>query len=81
MNRGVTDELVMDIVTEIAAREGVEPTELPPLARTVDPDALHELVDGSDGNEVTVTFTYHGYDVTVTTGGEVAIDGITTTIR
>jgi len=47
-------------ITEICA-----PIALTPLATAIDPDALDTLLAGTDGT-VQISFTYCGYDVTVT---------------
>ncbi|MHB9286693.1 HalOD1 output domain-containing protein [Halobacteriales archaeon Cl-PHB] len=59
------EPLVHRIVTKIAAREGVDPTELQPLGAVIDVDALESLV--GEGGRFTgqVTFTYLDYEVTV----------------
>jgi hypothetical protein len=60
------------LVTEtVAAREGRSPAELSePLYAAIDPDALDSLFQNSSGQ---VVFTYHGYEVTVTSGGDVSV--------
>lgn len=58
------------IVNRVAELEDTTPLELPPLHETVDPGALDTLLE-SEG--VTVSFTYYGYHVTVTSGGTIAI--------
>lgn len=73
MSRARSHDVIFDIVTEIATREGVEPTDLPPLARTVDPDALSTLVDPGSDRSVSVEFTYQGYEVRVEPGGSVHV--------
>lgn len=67
------------IVTEIAAREGIDPVELDvPLYEVVDVDALERLLEsGKDSPSeapITVEFTYAGYDVTVDDGGTVVLE-------
>jgi hypothetical protein len=62
------------LVETIAAREDVDPTELPVLAEPVDPEALDELfgprVDGSQREVVgRIELEYDDYRVTVTTDG------------
>lgn len=56
----------MKIVRSVAARRGVDPTDItPPLHDTVDTDALDRLaVDG-----VQVSFSYQGFLITVTGDG------------
>jgi hypothetical protein len=63
------------IALAVAAREGVDPTELtPPLGEVVDPDALDALFDGRDERsaERSVTFDYQGYRVEVS--GDATVD-------
>ncbi|MCW8172961.1 HalOD1 output domain-containing protein [Natrialba swarupiae] len=59
------------IVVEVAKLEGVDPIVLPPLYRTIDPDALSsvfaETRRGTDRSG-RVAFRYAGYDVTVEFG-------------
>ena len=52
------------VVERVAAAEGVDATELPPLGRIVDTDALDSLF-AADAGRGHVSFEYHGYDVTV----------------
>ena len=69
------------VVAAVASREGVGPTELPPLYGAIDPDALDDLVgdlgdvDGSRNGTpgLEIEFTYHGYDATVTAGDRVRL--------
>jgi hypothetical protein len=57
------------VAREVAAREGVEPSELPePLHRVVDVEALNRLIASG---AVRVSFRYLGYDVTVDDTGSV----------
>lgn len=63
--------LTVRIVEEVAEREGVDPLDLtPPLHDVIDPEAVASLVSGRSGggtrDDVRVTFTYLGYDITVT---------------
>lgn len=61
------------VVERVAAREGVDQTELVPLFDAIDPDALDTLVESSWHTDAAtrITFTYSGYDVTVTGQGEI----------
>jgi hypothetical protein len=82
MNHAVTttvgDRSVSESVVEaVAQAEGVAPTQLrSTLYEAVDPDALEQLfaprtpVERLDG---TLTFHYHGYRVTVRSGGSVTV--------
>lgn len=71
---GVSDTSVSsDVVASVAAREGVQPAELPsPLYAAIDPEALDALVPTLTGDG-TVIFEYLGYDVLVTGAGDVAV--------
>ncbi|SEQ84975.1 hypothetical protein SAMN04489841_2517 [Natrinema salaciae] len=51
-----------DLLCDISDRERCDIVDLPPLYRTLDPDALDSLTE-SDG--VRIDFSYLGYDVTV----------------
>ncbi|MFC7133644.1 MULTISPECIES: HalOD1 output domain-containing protein [Salinibaculum] len=63
--------LSRSVIEAVAAREGVPATELPePLARAVDPDALDSLFNHSAGH---VLFTYEGYEVCVSSTGDVSL--------
>ncbi|WP_049924185.1 HalOD1 output domain-containing protein [Halopiger djelfimassiliensis] len=50
----------------IAAREGRDPTALPPLYEAVDPDAVTAVLESNPG--VTVRFAYAGYRVVIGPG-------------
>ena len=68
-----SDDTVPAMVEEIARREGVDFIELPPLSRTIDADALTKLLRSADGTDLTVEFSYCGYDVTVHGDGRVDV--------
>lgn len=61
------------VVERVASCEGVDHTALVPLYEVIDPDALDGLIETSAPNDpaLQIEFTYHGYDVTVTSDGEV----------
>jgi len=65
------------VVQAVATTSNADPLELPPLYDAVDPDALDALVTGiADGK---VTFTYAGYEVTLTSDGAVTTEEIAAT--
>ncbi|WP_168191255.1 HalOD1 output domain-containing protein [Haloprofundus sp. MHR1] len=74
-----TDSVSGELVKAVAALTNSEPTELPVLADSVDPDALDNLfrnrADGrprdTDGRLV---FDYDGHRVRITTDGTIAVD-------
>lgn len=63
------------IIDAVADAEETTPLALdPPLYEAVDPDALDTVFqDGTDG---TVSFSYHGYAVEVSSGGEVVVSPV-----
>ena len=63
------------VVTAVAESTGRSPLEIDPLARTIDPDALDDLIHSADrtGSSVTVSFEYCDRRVTVTPS-EVRVD-------
>jgi hypothetical protein len=61
------------VVEAVAATIGRDPTEMTPLQRTVDVDALDSLLDGGDGSPVSVSFEYQGLPVTVDGDGGVTV--------
>jgi len=61
-------------ITELVADAVDAPIkELPPLRETVDPEALTALLAHDGTDDVTVTFTYAGRDVLVSSNGTVSV--------
>lgn len=58
-----------DVVKTVASETDTDALSLPPLAETLDPDALNALVDGLDDGRV--SFRYAGCDVAVESDGTV----------
>lgn len=73
----VDRSLSTTVVLAVSRAQGVEPTELPPLARTVNPDALDKLFqttdDGRSPVDGSVRFEFDGQQVCVRSGGEVTV--------
>ena len=69
------ESVLVDVVTAIAEREGVDPLALPPLYDTIDFDRFEHLfaVHGGYPPE-RVQFQYCGHTVEIATDGSVAID-------
>lgn len=69
------DSITTSVVVSVSAVSGVEPTALPPLQRTLDTDALEAVVGSAReaDTELTVTFAYAGFHVTVDSGGSIRI--------
>lgn len=64
------------VVRAVAAEDGVDETELPPLFGAIDPDALDSLFSSGPlaaRTSGTVRFTYAGYEVAVGAGGDVSV--------
>jgi len=53
------------IVDSVAAATDQEATELQPLYEVIDPEALETLVESVSTPSASVTFSYHGFKVTV----------------
>ena len=75
-------QAVLEAVAELSNRpvvptessEGDASTPLPPLYEAVNPDALNAICQSATGEtEVTVSFTYCGYEVTVKNAKEILI--------
>lgn len=65
------------VVKAVAAIAGVKQDDLDPLYYVVDPDALDSLfqptVKGGHRGDAEISFSYHGYDVTVRSYGIIEI--------
>lgn len=62
------------VVEAVAAAERVDPPNVSdPLYESIDPDGLDGLVASAD--DVTITFSYLGYVVTVEGDGTVSLEG------
>ncbi|WP_123537847.1 HalOD1 output domain-containing protein [Halosimplex salinum] len=68
-----TTETSMAVVEAVAAATETEPTEMPPLARSVDPDALDTLFASADG-PIDLSFRYGGVTVTLECGGVIVVE-------
>lgn len=60
--------LSLAVVESVATTEGIDETELEPLAHTIDTDALDGIFRNGTG---TITFHYQDYEVTVEHRGRV----------
>lgn len=76
-------QTVLEAVAELSSRAVIPDVSLPrddesrsltPLYEAIDPDALNTISQSAtDETEITVTFTYCGYDVTIKNGDEVLV--------
>ncbi|EMA07373.1 HalOD1 output domain-containing protein [Haloferax denitrificans] len=71
IDRDSSELLSTNVVLSIAAIEGVRPTQLPPLAQTIDPDALETVFGRSD--DALLSFSYAGYRVTLDALGSIEV--------
>lgn len=67
------DAVSVAVVERLAAAKGCDPEVLPPLYRSIDPDALEHLVTRSKGGLSQISFSHAGCDVTVTGDGDVSV--------
>lgn len=67
------DDLICRIISAVSTEVGTPPTELtPPLADSVDPDALNSLVKhGPD--DLRIVFTYQRKEIEITGDGAVTV--------
>ena len=72
---GSGESVTTSVIVSVAAVSGAEPTALPPLQRTVDTDALEAVVGSAHEAEtdLSVSFGYAGYRVSVETDGSIRI--------
>lgn len=59
------------LLTQIAEKRETDVVDLPPLYNTIDPEKLDAVVQSLDDGQA--SFTYAGFDVTVTSEGEITI--------
>lgn len=59
------------VALALADEQGLDATELPPLYASIDPEALDALLRRAP--DARVTFTHHGYEITVDGRGDVAL--------
>lgn len=62
------------IVAAVSDAIDADPTSIPPLYDTVDPEALDRLLDAETAIEV--VFEYEGHAVEITGDGTVTVDGV-----
>lgn len=68
---------VVAIVETIAAKDGVDNSDLPPIADVIDPDALNELFDSIDEahrSDAHFQFEYCDYTVHITGDQTITIE-------
>lgn len=72
-----TDPVCMAVVSTVAAVSETDPTELPPLASVVAPDALATLIGspefGPAEGDITVSFLFAGFQVAVHSYGIITV--------
>ena len=57
------NNIVHDILTEVAETRSIDLLDLPPIGEAIDTDALQSLLESSEG--VQITFEYDGYEIAV----------------
>jgi hypothetical protein len=76
-----SDLITQTIVEAVADAKGVGPTDLEPLYNVLDTDALDSLFHSRPRVDAltvgSVQFTYEGFDVEVTAGGDVTLEETT----
>lgn len=64
---------IFEVIHDVAVRTGRDATDLPPLSRTVETDALARLIEGSEPESICVTVEYCGCEITVDGNGTVDV--------
>lgn len=72
-DRSGIDSLVVELVSLISEAKDTEPLELPPLADTIDPEAVERVLESDMNDSVTVSFEYVECEVVVTGNGEIFV--------
>lgn len=72
--RPVSQTVSEEVIRSVADAKGIEPTELPPLYDTLDPDALDSVFAASSVVRGKVIFEYEGFLVTVTDDDQVVVE-------
>jgi hypothetical protein len=72
---GEKDTPVAAVVEAVAEREGVDPTDLPPIQDAIDHEILERLLDTVDDPHRHVRFEYCEYTITVRADGSIRLDG------
>lgn len=68
------DSVVSEIVSAVAAREGIDPIDLrPPLYTVVDTDSLETLFRDAEPS-VAVTFGYRDWEITIPRDGPIRVE-------
>lgn len=62
------------VLGAIETLEDADFTELPPLYESIDPEALDTVFQNLDHGEV--TFTYHGYTITIQDSGTFYVEAL-----
>jgi len=69
-----TGSPVASIIEAVAAREGVETTDLPPLHEAIAPEVLDTLRQRVDDTDQYVQFQYYGYKIIVYSDGSIILE-------
>lgn len=63
----------MAVVAVLSTVRNCGPTDLEPLAESIDPDALDELATGTSNGSISIMFHAGEYAVTVDSDGDIAV--------
>lgn len=78
INTASDGDVSVEVIERVAEVEDVDSIELPHLYEVIDPDALDQVfattpTGGREGGQL--TFSYHGYEITVSSDGYVSVEG------
>lgn len=75
-----TESVWTAVVSTVAVVAETEPTDLPPLYSVIDPSTLEDLIEpsgpGPPRSDISVSFTYDEYTVTVHNCGIIAVEPV-----
>lgn len=75
MPPGDANSATRAVIEAVAHERERDPTELPPLYHTIEPDALDGIISpAGDPQDIQLTFNYAGCEVTVTGEDAVTVD-------
>lgn len=82
MNQATTNtapdgSVSVEVIERVADVEDVDPVELPRLYEVIGPDALDQIfatTPTADREGGQVIFSYHGYEITVSSDGYVSVE-------
>ncbi len=70
---GDEESVLLGIVGVVAGLSGRESSALTPLYDIIDAESLLSILTTARGSDIEVSFTYEGYPITVSSGGDIVV--------